>query len=279
MSLLNPESENRIKSPIASDIYKQHINPDNSVAVVGPSTSIFEDYTLFLVSSLLTRRGTLFVVDPQASKDSRDFEEIRKESGGYVTGHGEIDRHIDQILTLEKLGIPLAKPKWLGKKSSAQNILLPDHSCDVLADHNTALFVAGTKGYKSNEKRQEMALASFKEYSRVLNRNGTLLFQTSNEYDLDKGLEALLASVGISAYKLEVEDGARIPVSEDVYKKLKKPDVINKAVKKDSFFWSNLADAVRVDNNGPYLFFGKPNWNSEESIQYRCPTFYIGRKT
>lgn len=278
-----PNRESEITRPLSetSDIYRDHIKPKDTVVVVGPSTSIYNDTSAFLVSTILAGQGSFYVVDPQVSGDRMDWGSVSRRAGGYVTGAGGIDRHLEELRVLKKIGMRMTTPKWLGKKSSAQRMDLADSSCDVVADHNTALFIAGLRG-DNEEERWQRTIKVFREYARVLKTGGSLLFQTNHQYDFvdsTSNLKMLLQRVGITAVKQVVDDIIRIPVPLEICRKITSQDKSLPKVKSNLYLYKYLKSIISQQGPNYFFLFDKPHRFSDDAIQYWCPDFYIGRRT
>ena len=123
-----------------SVIYTENIRPTDTVVSVGPSASILKDATLLLASSLLSSEGRLYIADPLSPQNTQTYAELQARIGGVVTGIGNVERILAEIAELQRLGMNLQTPEWLGETSAAQNIPLPDQSVDVVSDHNTSVF-------------------------------------------------------------------------------------------------------------------------------------------
>lgn len=205
-------------APELSRLYSEIITPSSSVVVVGPSHSIFTDATL-LFATYLASRGNVYVADPISTKNTT-YDEMSQKVGGKVAGIGNVDNILSEISALQKAGLELQSPQWLGPESAAQKIPLPDESIDVIIDHNTSVFLAGKPERPNNLEEQIKELEKcYREYARVLKIGGHILLQTDiNTYQLHDDsqgqslLDSLLKKFGFSVIHQQVEDEFVIPI-------------------------------------------------------------------
>ena len=223
MDLTTPEFPTQ-SLPEAGQIYSEIIKPGQSVAVIGPSTSIVDKPALLYTCWLQRDGGTVFVVDPQWGQTTKSSADMSKEFGR-VDGAPDFNGyHMKQIEVARSKGIPLSLPRWLGPESAAQKIALDDASLDTIVDHTVSVFVSGLKG-TDPKIRQQRLKECYDEYHRVLKPGGTLILQTNRkEYDLKRSLfnksllDRVLEQSGLSIVKeLEVADDFRIPIDPSVY--------------------------------------------------------------
>ncbi len=279
---IEPKGElNHPKPEVASIIYSENIKPNNTVVVVGPSASIFHDPTLLLISSLLSSDGRLYIADPISREKSESYDKLSRKIGGVVTGIGGVERILDEIDSLRRLGMVLETPVWLGEMSAAQNIPLPDHSVDVIADHNTSVFLAISGVNRDKPTLRKTTLRNiYNEYSRVLKPGGKLLLQTSTERYKDEGIfekaivEKTLLDSGIGVIKKKVDEIVNIQVGIDFSNLLRNADksdypATHKQDSDQELLWF-LRQRLSEEKGKHFLKFDKPDhWS---------PDFYIGSK-
>lgn len=212
------ETQPPASSQELSKLYSEIITPSSSIVVVGPSHTIFTDASL-LFASYLASRGNVYVADP-ISTNNTSYDEMSQKVGGKVAGIGNVDNILSEITALQKSGLELQIPQWLGPESAAQKIPLPDESIDVIIDHNTSVFLAGKPSIPNNlETRIRELEKCYKEYARVLKTGGHILLQTDiNMYQLHNDgqgqllLDSLLKKFGFSVIYQQAEDEFVIPI-------------------------------------------------------------------
>lgn len=255
-----------------SIIYAENIRPTDTIVSVGPSASIFKDASILLASSLLSQQGKLYVADPLSEKIAYTYDQLLAKIGGVVTGIGNVDRIVAEIEELQRLGMNLQIPQWLGETSAAQNIPLPDHSVDVISDHDTSVFLADRAIFDNPIQREDTLRDIYTEYSRVLRPGGKILLQTNKQLlkrtrnFKTEIIRKILQESGFLVVEKQIEERIDIPIQPETVDFLKSIEELHDDKSRVRF----LGRKVIQDIGTPMLRFDQPDhWS---------PDLYLGVK-
>jgi len=240
--------------------YKNHIRPGMKALVVGPSKHLSYDPSLLYTAQLLGPDGVLYICDPQSSAE----KDRRKAHAHTIRGYGDTSVVIAELEELRKLGMELPRIEWLGRESYIQATGLGEGSVDVIVDHGTSPFVAGSVSDNSSNREKDLGLI-YPEYSRVLKTGGTLILQT-HRGNYDKGKAPLTGEIATALnpfFQLSyhrVDDMFQIPVSDTLARGFESSRVDNPRYL-PGFQISNVPfqnmNSYNTDHHCPDLYIGK----------------------
>lgn len=261
------------RAPEAQTIFETNIPRDATIVVGGPGESPQYDCGLLWASYWVAPGGKVLIADPQSTGE--DPTRAESYDRKYVVGTGDVAEYQAYLNVLATAGLPLSDVTWLGRQSTLWHMQeLPDGTVDHVMDHYTSVFLLRMLAFPMRETR-DLWGRILAEYRRILRPGGTLLLQSHMRVARVDGVFAsheeimrLMQDSGFRVSHTLVRDGLRVPLSNDVFARLKKPWYLfgPDEAKKAAILTSFVRMQRGVPAIAPLLFYPSPDVYIAEKV-------------
>lgn len=254
------------RAPEVQTIFQQHIARNAVVVVGGPGESPRYDSGLLWAAYWVAPGGSVCIADPQSTGDDPTRSESYDRK--YILGTGDVAEYQTYLNVMKEAGLPLSSVTWLGRQSTLWHMPeLSDGMVDNVMDHYTSVFLLRVLALPTKETRNLWGRI-LAEYRRVLRPGGTLLLQShmapahvDGVFASHEELMRQMRDAGFRVSHLLVRDGLRVPLSDDVFARLKKPENFfgSDAAKKAATLAAYVRNIHGVPTITPPPFYPSPD--------------------
>lgn len=260
------------RAPEVQTIFEKLIPRDATIVVGGPGESPLYDNGLLWAAYWVAPGGNVLIADPQSTGE--DPTHVKSCDRKYVVGTGDVAEYQSYLNVLATTGVSLAPVTWLGRQSSLWHMPeILDGIVDHVMDHYTSVFLLRMLVLPTKETK-DLWGRILAEYRRVLRPGGTLFLQSHMRGAPVDGVfashEEIMRQMQDAGFRVShtlARDGLRVPLSHDVFNRLKKPWYV--FGQNDAKKAMELASFVRMQRGAPTI---------APLLSYPSPDVYIAEK-